>query len=80
MADSIQAYLSASGMVLVPREPTLEMLMTQGKSNPTSDATEQRRKSIEILNRAVRQQAVATYREMIEAAPDLFNAAYTNQS
>jgi hypothetical protein len=56
------------GMVLVPREPTEAMILTQGKSRPDLAKTDGIRNVAQELNEIVRADAVRIYKEMIDAA------------
>lgn len=69
-AAKVRAIREGDGeWVMVPREPTEAMLMTQGKSRPDLAKTERTREIAEKLNAAVRRMAAETYREMIAASP-----------
>jgi hypothetical protein len=57
-----------AGMVLVPREPTEAMILTQGKSRPDLAKTDGIRNVAQELNEIVRADAVRIYKEMIDAA------------
>jgi hypothetical protein len=50
------------------REPTEVMVLTQGKSHPENAKTERTREAAELLNHAVRRNAVEVWHEMIDAA------------
>lgn len=63
--------LNTKAWVMVPVEPTPEMLATQGKSRPDLARTEQQRETAEMLNSNMRKMAAETWREMLAASPSL---------
>jgi len=61
VSEIIQAYLSASGMVLVPRDPTEEMIFSAWDRDT----------NIPVFGD---QFYTAAYHDMLEAAPDPFKS------
>lgn len=63
MGKAIKAYLDASGMVLVPREPTETMVHAFDESLPQY-----------VVNYILNEDEINGYKAMLSAAPDPFKS------